>query len=51
MDLTKATSITINTSSDELVLVNYKEVIAYFNLPFYKKWITKKPVKELKKIN
>jgi hypothetical protein len=41
----------IVTNNHCYVLKNYKEIIEYYKLPFYKKWITKKPVKELININ
>ena len=37
----------INTSSKQYALVNYKEIILWYNQPFYMKWFSKCPVKEL----
>lgn len=36
----------IVTNNDTYALLNYKEIINYYQLPFYKRWFTKKPVKE-----
>ena len=36
--------------SEKYVLINYIEIINWYNLPFYKKWFTDKPIKQLKKL-
>lgn len=37
----------IITKDKAYALINYEEIIAYHKLPFYKKWFTKQPLKEL----
>ena len=44
-------TVTIKCVKYEWVLVNYKEIINYYKLPFYKKWFTKKPIKIMESIN
>ena len=40
----------IVSSNKMYALVNYEEIIDYYNLPFYKKWFKKCPTKELMEI-
>ena len=36
----------IITSDDAYIFLNHEEVDEYNRLPFYKKWVTKKPIKD-----
>jgi hypothetical protein len=46
------TTITVKTSyATKYALVNYIEIIKYYQQPFYKKWFTNPPVKILININ
>ena len=42
---------TVYCDTTKYALVNYKEIIEWYQLPFWKKWFTKKPIKEFVKIN
>jgi len=35
------------TNKKNYALINYEEIIGWYNLPFYKRWFTKKPIKQL----
>lgn len=41
---------TVYCDTTKYALVNYKEIIEWYQLPFWKKWFTKKPIKEFVKI-
>ena len=41
------TSVKVDLSAYDYTLVNYTEIIEWYKLPFYKKWFSKPPVKEL----
>ena len=41
----------IITEDHAYVLVNWEEIESWNNLPIYKKWFIKKPIKELKRLN
>jgi len=38
--------LTLHTDDKEWTLKNWKEIINWYNLPFYKKWFIKCPIKE-----
>ena len=41
---------TISLEGNKYTLINYKEIITYYKQPFYKKWFSNPPVKELLKV-
>ena len=41
---------TMVSDSKKYALLNYEEIIEFYQLPFYKKWFKKCPTKELMEI-
>lgn len=41
------TTFTMVNDNRRFALINYIEIFEWYNLPFYKKWFIKKPIKEL----
>ena len=39
--------VTITCDGTKYALLNYEEIICYYQQPFYKKWFTNPPTKEL----
>lgn len=42
---------TITLKGTQYALINYEEIIRYYKQPFYKKWFSNPPVKELMDID
>jgi len=43
--------VTITFEGNKYALINYEEIIAYYKQPFYKKWFSNPPLKELMEID
>jgi len=39
-------TLTLHSDDKEWALKNWKDILRWYNLPFYQKWFTKCPVKE-----